>query len=340
MIRFSWSFPIGRLFGITCGSTVFFPLVAVGLVLRAGIRKDGAARAPGSTPASSWACSSSSVLLHEFGHCFAARWVDGDAKEVLLWPLGGLADVEVPHTPRAHFLTAAGGPAVNLLLCLRRRPGCWPSRFDRPCSRRGTRSGCRPARHCRRHRSTPDAPGTASRRPLDRSWPVAAGPALLGQLVPVPAQRRADRLPAGRRPHAPGVLWPSLGYRQATLTAVFAGFVVDVRRRPVRHRRQRGAGRCAWRCSSTSPASSSGSLLETGGEESLFGYDFSQGYTSLERDQPPGRRREAAAELGGSAGCSSAPRSKLQREQEQREAEERRMDELLEKVQRAGHGSR
>ena len=25
-------------------------------------------------------------------------------------------------------------------------------------------------------------------------------------------------------------------------------------------------------------------LLETGGEESLFGYDFSQGYTSLERD--------------------------------------------------------
>src|SRR5689334_24738339 len=27
-------------------------------------------------------------------------------------------------------------------------------------------------------------------------------------------------------------------------------------------------------------------VLETGGEESLFGYDFSQGYTSLERDQP------------------------------------------------------
>src|SRR5262249_28363314 len=31
-------------------------------------------------------------------------------------------------------------------------------------------------------------------------------------------------------------------------------------------------------------------LLETGAEESLFGYDFSQGYTSLERDQPPRRR--------------------------------------------------
>ena len=35
-------------------------------------------------------------------------------------------------------------------------------------------------------------------------------------------------------------------------------------------------------------------LLETGGEEGLFGYDFSQGYTSLERDPvqaaPPVRR--------------------------------------------------
>src|SRR5262249_26318912 len=59
-----------------------------------------------------------SVLLHEFGHCFAARSVNGDASEILLWPLGGLATVEVPHTPRDNFLVAAAGPAVNLCLCL------------------------------------------------------------------------------------------------------------------------------------------------------------------------------------------------------------------------------
>src|SRR5262249_41847949 len=57
-----------------------------------------------------------SVLLHEFGHCFGARLVDGDAHEVLLWPLGGLASVEMPHTPRAHFIVAAAGPLVNVLL--------------------------------------------------------------------------------------------------------------------------------------------------------------------------------------------------------------------------------
>src|SRR5207244_131282 len=59
-----------------------------------------------------------SVLLHEFGHCYGARLMDGDANEVLLWPLGGLAAVDVPHTPKANFITAAAGPAVNLLLCI------------------------------------------------------------------------------------------------------------------------------------------------------------------------------------------------------------------------------
>src|SRR5207244_2083241 len=58
------------------------------------------------------------ILLHELGHCFAARWMEGEANEVLLWPLGGLARVDVPHTPRANFITAAAGPAVNLGLCV------------------------------------------------------------------------------------------------------------------------------------------------------------------------------------------------------------------------------
>jgi hypothetical protein len=56
--------------------------------------------------------------LHEFGHCFGARLVDGDAREVMLWPLGGLARCEVPNTPRANFIMTAAGPAANLLLCL------------------------------------------------------------------------------------------------------------------------------------------------------------------------------------------------------------------------------
>ncbi|HEX8322672.1 MAG TPA: M50 family metallopeptidase [Tepidisphaeraceae bacterium] len=58
------------------------------------------------------------VLLHEFGHCFAARWVGGEADEIVMHPLGGLALCSPPHRPLPTFLTVAGGPAVNVLICV------------------------------------------------------------------------------------------------------------------------------------------------------------------------------------------------------------------------------
>jgi stage IV sporulation protein FB len=75
-------------------------------------------------------------------------------------------------------------------------------------------------------------------------------------------------------------------------------------------------------------------LLETGGEDSPFGYDFSQGYTSLERDQPPPPRRRQPNVW--QRWRQRRAQRKQQLQDEQRELEERRMDELLEKVQRLG----
>lgn len=57
------------------------------------------------------------ILLHEFGHCFAARSVGGGAEEILLWPLGGLATIDTPHRPWPTFVGAAGGPLVNVIIC-------------------------------------------------------------------------------------------------------------------------------------------------------------------------------------------------------------------------------
>jgi len=58
------------------------------------------------------------VLLHEFGHCFGARSVGGDAENILMWPLGGLAYANAPMTPWAQFVTVASGPLVNVAFCL------------------------------------------------------------------------------------------------------------------------------------------------------------------------------------------------------------------------------
>lgn len=59
-----------------------------------------------------------SVLLHEFGHCFGARMMGGEAHEILMWPLGGLASTDPPHRPWPSFVTTAMGPAVNFFICI------------------------------------------------------------------------------------------------------------------------------------------------------------------------------------------------------------------------------
>ena len=58
------------------------------------------------------------VLLHEFGHCFGCRFMGGDADEIVMHPLGGLALCRPPSNWRAHLVTSAAGPAVNLAFCL------------------------------------------------------------------------------------------------------------------------------------------------------------------------------------------------------------------------------
>ncbi len=78
------------------------------------------------------------VLLHEYGHCIACRMVGGDADEIMLWPLGGLASCMPPDTWRAHLVTVVGGPLVNVILVpvlgvpLLLLTGSWDSVFFNP----------------------------------------------------------------------------------------------------------------------------------------------------------------------------------------------------------------
>ncbi len=56
------------------------------------------------------------VLLHEFGHVLACRQVGGQANEIVLWPLGGIAFVSPPPRPGAVLWSIAAGPLVNVAL--------------------------------------------------------------------------------------------------------------------------------------------------------------------------------------------------------------------------------
>jgi Zn-dependent protease len=56
------------------------------------------------------------VLLHEFGHALACRSVGGEANQIVLWPLGGVAYVSPPPRPGATLWSIAAGPLVNVAL--------------------------------------------------------------------------------------------------------------------------------------------------------------------------------------------------------------------------------
>lgn len=56
------------------------------------------------------------VLMHEFGHALACRQVGGEANQIVLWPLGGVAYVSPPQRPGAMLWSIAAGPLVNVVL--------------------------------------------------------------------------------------------------------------------------------------------------------------------------------------------------------------------------------
>ena len=109
---FSWAFPLFTAAGIRVKVHVIFIILIISQLIWSASRDTVGL----GYMAAGMAILFVMVLLHEFGHCIACRMVRGEADEILMWPLGGLAYCRPPHTWQANLVTAVGGPMVNVIL--------------------------------------------------------------------------------------------------------------------------------------------------------------------------------------------------------------------------------
>jgi Zn-dependent protease len=332
---FSWSLPFGRLFGIAIRIHILFPLLIFVLWIKVA-SEPLLPRGAGLEILIILGLLFLSVLLHEFGHCFGARWVDGEATEVMLWPLGGLAYCEVPHTPRANFLMVAAGPATNLLLCAVAASALMVCQFRPSFDPRPEQMWSTEIYNwgdAQWYGSGPEygAPPTSLKLEywqvlLARLFWINWDLFLFNVLI------LGFPMDGGRMLQA--ALWPRLGYRQSMMTAIFIGFIFMFILGAYALVKNELLVLCLAMFIYVS-CKQQWILLETGAEDTLFGYDFSQGYTSLERDQPQAAPRKKRPNFI-QRWLQRRRAARLQREQERQAADERRMDELLEKIQREG----
>src|SRR5216684_1430251 len=112
----SWSLPIIRIAGIQLRIHVTFLLLIAWLAF--GYYAEG-----GSAVAASrvifvlllFLC----VVLHEFGHAFAAKAFGINTPDITLLPIGGVARLErMPEEPLQELIIAVAGPAVNVVIAL------------------------------------------------------------------------------------------------------------------------------------------------------------------------------------------------------------------------------
>ena len=111
-----WSISIGKIAGTVVRIHVTFLifLLIIGILV---FRQNGAEAAWDAVAFITlvFAC----IVLHEFGHILVARFFGVKTRDVTLFPIGGVANIErMPERPYQELLVAIAGPLVNLSIFL------------------------------------------------------------------------------------------------------------------------------------------------------------------------------------------------------------------------------
>jgi stage IV sporulation protein FB len=273
------------------------------------------------------------IAAHELAHALTAYWLDCDQEDVHLWPLGSLVGPSFVPRSSEHFLVAMAGPLVSGAIFL------------------GAAIGVTVIAHAQfawnpfGFAVDAGAPRVAGGEPapaLGAIWligwfgylnyilmlcnvfipalPFDAGRMLRAYLSSTSVVSTRESIAAPWTAHAAAVLLGFIGLVRLArlqsdgLTLIALGLLVE------------------WLVRSEAR------MLEDGGyfEDGVFGYDFSEGYTSLESAAPKVRPyRESALKRW------RRRRSELRRQQRmiREAAEEKRMDEILEKLHREGRSA-
>ncbi|MDB5305977.1 MAG: Peptidase family [Gemmataceae bacterium] len=376
----SWAIPVFRAFGIQVKVHIFFFVITIGLFLRVVLDKHNPI----------WwvdvflftvVVLFGIILLHEFGHAFGARYVGGDSKEILIWPLGGLAFVEVPHNWRANFLVAAAGPGVNVLICVAAAAGLgagkflpnlnplsdpfvsrihnfengreYTSEYGLKLYKAGTAEPV-PSPQDMLERLMKDTGWSRERVafPRDFNASVAEREALAGverALAPGWAVwlnrifwlswvlllfNLLPAYPLDGGQMMQSLVWARTDYRRGVVVASYSGFVVSVVFLVVSIAANEALfmGLALFMLYSASMK-----LYSLEMEDGPFGYDFSAGYTSLERDDEPPPRPKKPGYF--TRWWQARKARKLRRAAERRAQDEERKELLLEKIALSGLGS-
>ncbi|WP_437188036.1 M50 family metallopeptidase [Planctomicrobium sp. SH668] len=253
-----------------------------------------------------------STLFHEFAHVFAARKTGGAADEILIWPLGGLAFTKPAANFYSEVWTSLAGPISNGVICL----ACLPALI---------------------------ASGTVKEGMSLLFMPdVDLGPNVLTDVCLLLFSLNFKLMVVNLLPIYPldggqivltwaKVYWDRHTARMGTMLVGLAGCVLlllatyYVKSLDLMLLTSVLLAMCQFEYLV--------SVLGRAHDESFLGYDFSQGYTSLE----DGDDRESAPKVG------LLERWRRQKAEQKREKDqllrlesERRLDELLEKINQQG----
>ncbi len=320
-----WSVNLGRWSGVRVRLHVFFLLFVVGTIYLTTRAGSGDLVWIG---ALAMLILFVSVLLHELGHCYTALRLGGHADQIVIGPLGGLAPVSVPHEPQHELAAAMSGPIVNFMICLIVAPILIMMSDD-------SLLGLLPL-------LAPEnlVEGTVLEVTLKLTfwlnWVL-----LLVNLLP------AFPFDGGRALRS--ILWPRVGYRGAVVWVGRAAKLVALALCVAAlwiYTRDRGAAEIeAAGVSSWVPLVLMAIFLffsanhevarrdRTEPEEEFLGYDFSQGYTSMQRSEEPSQDDEVGL-IEGWRERRRESKEKARRETER--IEERRVDEILDRLHKSG----